>query len=133
MSPDVIRIAAAVISRDDGRVLVVRKKGSHAFIQPGGKIEPGEDPIQALCRELDEELALSIAPTLPVYIGTFSAPAVNERGSTVTAQVYTLSHTGEVHPKAELEEIAWIDPKDPGDLELAPLTRDHIFRAPQLR
>ncbi len=133
MSPDVIRIAAAVISRDDGRVLVVRKKGSHAFIQPGGKIEPGEDPIQALCRELDEELALSIAPTLPVYIGTFSAPAVNERDSTVIAQVYTLSHTGEVHPKAELEEIAWIDPKDPGDLELAPLTRDHIFRAPQLR
>lgn len=133
MSPDVIRIAAAVISRDDGRVLVVRKKGSHAFIQPGGKIEPDEDPIQALCRELDEELALSIAPTLPVYIGTFSAPAVNESGSAVIAQVYTLSHTGEVHPKAELEEIAWIDPKDPGDLELAPLTRDHIFRAPQLR
>ncbi|WP_312315631.1 NUDIX domain-containing protein [Stenotrophomonas sp.] len=132
MSPDVIRIAAAVISRDDGKVLVVRKKGSHAFIQPGGKIEPGEDPIQALCRELDEELGLTIAPTLPAFIGTFSAPAVNERGSTVIAQVYTFSHTGEVHPKAELEEIAWIDRKNSGDLELAPLTRDHIFRALQL-
>ncbi|RRU14933.1 NUDIX domain-containing protein [Stenotrophomonas sp. 278] len=133
MSPNVIQIAAAVISRDDGKVLVVRKKGSHAFIQPGGKIEPGEDPIQALCRELDEELGLTIAPTLPTFIGTFSAPAVNERGSIVTAQVYTFSHTGEVHPKAELEEIVWIDPKNPGDLELAPLTRDHIFRASALR
>lgn len=133
MSPNVIQIAAAVISRDDGKVLVVRKKGSHAFIQPGGKIEPGEDPIQALCRELDEELGLTIAPTLPTFIGTFSAPAVNERGSIVTAQVYTFSHRGEVHPKAELEEIAWIDPKNSGDLELAPLTRDHIFRAPALR
>lgn len=133
MSPNVIQIAAAVISRDDGKVLVVRKKGSHAFIQPGGKIEPGEDPIQALCRELDEELGLTIAPTLPTFIGTFSAPAVNERGSIVTAQVYTFSHTGDVHPKAELEEIAWIDPKNPGDLELASLTRDHIFQAPALR
>lgn len=133
MSPNVIQIAAAVISRDDGKVLVVRKKGSHAFIQPGGKIEPGEDPIQALYRELDEELGLTIAPTLPTFIGTFSAPAVNERGSIVTAQVYTFSHTGEVHPKAELEEIVWIDPKNPGDLELAPLTRDHIFRASALR
>ncbi len=133
MSPNVIQIAAAVISRDDGKVLVVRKKGLHAFIQPGGKIEPGEDPIQALCRELDEELGLTIAPTLPTFIGTFSAPAVNERGSIVTAQVYTFTHTGDVHPKAELEEIAWIDPRNPGDLELAPLTRDHIFQAPALR
>jgi len=36
-----IPIAAALVCRADGRMLLVRKRGAFAFMQPGGKIEPG--------------------------------------------------------------------------------------------
>ena len=53
---ETIRIAAAIILDSDGRVLLVRKRGSAFFMQPGGKHEPGESDLDALRRELREEL-----------------------------------------------------------------------------
>ena|ERR1041385_2392225 len=54
-------VVAAVIERD-GRVLICRRKpgGRHPLKWefPGGKVEPGEDPREALARELREELAI---------------------------------------------------------------------------
>ncbi len=47
-----IRIVAAVIRDDAGRVLLVRKRGTKAFMQPGGKLDAGEDDITALSREI---------------------------------------------------------------------------------
>lgn len=38
MTDPVLRIVAAVVLDDDGHVLVVRKRGTTAFMQPGGKI-----------------------------------------------------------------------------------------------
>ena len=42
-----IRIVAAVIVDEAGRLLLVRKRGTQAFMQPGGKIAPGETLAQA--------------------------------------------------------------------------------------
>lgn len=54
-------VAAAVII-EDGRVLLTqRKSGAHlagAWEFPGGKVEAGEDPRDALARELREELGI---------------------------------------------------------------------------
>lgn len=49
-----IRISAAVIVDAEGRILVVRKRGTTAFMQPGGKIDPGETALAAVRRELVE-------------------------------------------------------------------------------
>ncbi len=57
-----IGVAAAVILRTDGRALLVRKRGTAAFMQPGGKIEPGESLSAALPRELVEETELRVSP-----------------------------------------------------------------------
>ncbi|KAB2897185.1 MAG: NUDIX domain-containing protein, partial [Dokdonella sp.] len=53
--PRLIRTVAAVIADDAGRVLLVRKRGSRIFIQPGGKPVAGEDALATLARELAEE------------------------------------------------------------------------------
>lgn len=73
--PNIIRIAAALLIDPQGRTLLVRKRGTEAFMQPGGKIDAGETPVQALVRELQEELGLRIDPAQAMHLGQFSAPA----------------------------------------------------------
>ena len=124
-----IRIAAAAITRADGATLLVRKRGTTAFMQPGGKIDGEETPIAALCRELSEELGLSIRPEEASYLGLFSAPAANEPGYVVTAEMFLLSTDADIQPQAEIEEILWLHPEDAEGLELAPLTKDKVLPA----
>ena len=126
-SPDAIRIAAAVIVRPDGMTLLVRKRGTTAFMQPGGKIEPDERPLQALCRELAEEIGLTVDSGRPVYLGRFEAPAAHEDDRMVEAEIFRLDIAEPVAATAEIEEIAWVDPREPGPLPLAALTRDHVL------
>ena len=125
--PNTIRIAAAVLIGPDGQTLLVRKRGTQAFMQPGGKIDAHEQPIDALARELEEELALTIDPARATYLGHFCAPAVNEPGFEVQAELFLLHIDAVVAPAAEIEEVQWIDPRGDGGVTLAPLTRDVIL------
>ncbi|WP_160106737.1 NUDIX hydrolase [Pseudomonas izuensis] len=125
--PALIHIAAALLVGPDGRTLLVRKRGTEAFMQPGGKIEADEQPVNALARELEEELGLVIDPAHATFLGQFSAPAANEPGFVVKAEIFLLTINSDVTPAAEIEEVIWIDPTTDGDLVLAPLTRDLIL------
>ena len=120
-----IRIAAAVIEDLEGRVLLVRKFRTRFFMQPGGKLQDAETPLEALARELEEELRCSLLQS--EFLGTFSAPAANEPQRTVEAFLFWAKITGSIQPAAEIEEILWIDPSRLGDLSLAPLTWDHVL------
>lgn len=122
-----IRIAAAIIADAAGRLLLVRKRGTSAFMQPGGKIEPDEEPVDALVRELREELGLMIDPGAASRLGLFSAPAANEPDCTVEAELFTLSIDSEPIPAAEIEEMTWLDADAASSIELAPLTRDVVL------
>jgi 8-oxo-dGTP diphosphatase len=114
-------IVTAVIRDPAGRMLVVRKRGSAMFMKPGGKREAGEDDLAALARELDEEIGCRlIGATL---LGAFEAPAANEPGFTVRAAAYLAQVEGDITARAEIEELAWIDPAAPRDIVLAPLMR----------
>lgn len=127
VSSRTIRIAAALLIAADGRTLLVRKRGTEAFMQPGGKIEAHEQPLQALVRELQEELGLVVDPTQASYLGQFAAPAANEPGFTVEAEVFLLPIEQAVSPEAEIEEVLWLDPQQETSVRLAPLTRDLIL------
>jgi 8-oxo-dGTP diphosphatase len=122
-----IRIAAALIRNEAGHVLLVRKRGTSFFMQPGGKIEPHETPRAALTRELEEELRLSIDAALPHYLGKFVAAAAGVEGRLVEADLFDVRIDGAVAPAAEIEDIAWIDPFATPSLPLAALSRDHIL------
>lgn len=126
-SEAVIRIVAAVVTDERNHVLVVRKRGTSSFMQPGGKIEPGEEPLQALIREVAEELGAGVDASSVRALGDYRAAAANEPGHVVEAQLYSVSLDGEPHPAAEIEELAWVDPHSPGAIELAPLTRQTVF------
>jgi 8-oxo-dGTP pyrophosphatase MutT (NUDIX family) len=121
-----IRIAAAVIVDAQGRTLLVRKRGRAAYMQAGGKVAADETPAQALLREIREELDCDLAEQ-PVPLGCFRAPAANEPGRMVDAELFAVTLTGEICPAAEIEDAIWHDPADPDSVLLAPLTRDHVL------
>jgi uncharacterized protein (TIGR00730 family) len=120
-----IRIAAAVVADQDGRILLVRKRNTLFFMQPGGKLDNGETALATLTRELREELGCTLLKA--DFLGVFSAPAANEPMHRVEASLFHADITGDIKPGAEIEEVAWVEPSQTGDLPLAPLTRDHVL------
>ena len=124
-----IHIAAAALMRADGATLLVRKHGTTAFMQPGGKIDCGEAPLVALYRELDEELGLQPSDEGALYLGRFEALATHEAGDRIIAELYRVETAETLSARSEIEEIRWLLPPDRSALELAPLTRDIVLPA----
>jgi 8-oxo-dGTP diphosphatase len=123
----VVGIVAAVILDGAGNTLLVRKRGTASFMQPGGKPTRGETPVGALEREIVEELGCELEPASCRALGRFSAPAANEPGWTVEAELFSARLSGEIRLDAEIEEAVWIDPDVEPSFQLAPLTRDHAL------
>lgn len=123
-----ISIAAAIITDKKGRCLLVRKRGTRYFMQPGGKPETGENPEAALIRELEEELNFSVMPEELVSLGRFTDTAANEPDCIVEADIFHIATDRlSFEPTAEIEEAIWFEPGTPLDIELAPLTENHML------
>ncbi len=64
-----LHVAVGVL-RHRGQVLVSRRRAGDEFAGlwefPGGKLEPGETPVQALRRELAEELGIEVGRVMPL-------------------------------------------------------------------
>lgn len=123
----VIFIAAALLHDGAGKILLVRKRNTQAFMQPGGKIEPGETPQITLIREVKEELGIKVAPESCHFLRQIEAPAANEPGYIVQAELFALLWSGTVSAAAEIAEIRWVTPDEARSLILAPLTRDCVL------
>jgi 8-oxo-dGTP diphosphatase len=66
--PPTLTVVAAVVIRDGRVLLTQRLESSHLALHwefPGGKIEPGESPPEALKREMREELDVAAAIDAP--------------------------------------------------------------------
>jgi 8-oxo-dGTP diphosphatase len=64
MTKPLLLVAAVALIDDDSRVLIAQRPEGKSMAGlwefPGGKVEPGETPEDALCRELKEELDIEL-------------------------------------------------------------------------
>jgi 8-oxo-dGTP pyrophosphatase MutT (NUDIX family) len=101
--------AVAWVHVADGRILGARTRGRDVFYIPGGKPEPGESQVEALVREVREELTVELDPSTVRHLGTYTAEAHGQPpGTLVRMACFTGDHTGTPAPGREIEEIAWL-------------------------
>lgn len=103
-------ICACLLSMTEDHILLVRARGKRVWYLPGGKINPGEQPVDALCRELLEELGVEIKPEDCFYLKTVVGPSHDLRDK-VKLICFAATLPPQIQAKAEIAEIAWIPKK----------------------
>jgi len=114
-------IAAAVLDRR-GLLLVSKRAAPDVYYLPGGKPDPGEQPLDCLSRELAEELGVGIESAEP--FAEVRAPAALE-GVPMWMTVFLARLSGVPEPAAEIASLRFW-PHD-GGLSLAPAVRDCVI------
>ena len=100
----------ALMPDESGRVLLVRQRYAPGWHLPGGGVERGEPPAEAIVRELKEEVGLQ-SHGAPALQGLFT------RVVGMTTNLVALYRVAQARiafqPNAEIVEILWADPKAP--------------------
>ena len=106
---DILLVAACALIDADGRVLLAKRPQGRPMAGlwefPGGKVEPGETPEVALIRELEEELAIRVAPSClaPFTFASHGYPAFH-----LLMPLYLCrSWDGEISAQ-QGQELAWV-------------------------
>ncbi|MBD1395956.1 NUDIX domain-containing protein [Pontibacter sp. JH31] len=97
----------------DGKILSTRSKGRTKYYFPGGKRELGESDFEALSREINEELSVSLIEDSTRFLGIFQAQADSHPdGVQVQMTCYTGAYTGTIAADSEIEEVVWLTYQD---------------------
>jgi 8-oxo-dGTP diphosphatase len=113
MTRRTVLVVAAALYDAEGRILLAQRPAGKSMAGlwefPGGKIEPGETPEQALVRELHEELSIMVDETSlkPITFASHAYPDFH----LLMPLFSTESWEGELAPR-EGQTLAWVRSSD---------------------
>ncbi|MBX9796441.1 (deoxy)nucleoside triphosphate pyrophosphohydrolase [Sphingomonas sp.] len=120
-------VVAAALVDGDGRVLLQQrppgKQMAGLWEFPGGKIEPGETPEEALIRELAEELGISVSEAC-LAPATFASAPLEDRH--LLLLLFVCRKWQGVPRAVEASGLRWVRPLDMHGLEMPPADRPLI-------
>lgn len=115
------------------KVMLSWEKGKTAWILPGGKREKGESDIDALARELKEELSIDLIKESARYFNTYQGQA-HGKGEGVLVRIicYTGKYSGEIKLNPPVKKLGWVDSKEeklsiPGKILIADLKDKNLI------
>lgn len=112
----VVQVAVAILIKPNGEYLLASRPNGKGWAGwwefPGGKIESGEQPAQALTRELQEELGITPTEIQPWLKRRYDYPATNDaEAKTVLLHFYFVkAWQGNLHA-LEGQQLAWQQPQ----------------------
>ena len=118
---NILLVVACALIDHDGRVLLAKRPEGQSFAGlwefPGGKVEPGERPEDAVIRELQEELGIDITESClaPLSFASHSYEAFHLLMPLFVCRTWE----GEISPQ-DGQELAWVQPLRMADYEMPP-------------
>jgi 8-oxo-dGTP pyrophosphatase MutT (NUDIX family) len=101
---------AGLILIKDKKLLLAFSKNKKAWYLPGGKVDANESSVEAIQREIKEELNLDIDPVGLKFYCHITVQAYGEQQHLMMEQDCFLYETnGEITPNNEIEAIAYFD------------------------
>ena len=106
MKEKIVEVAVAVLQRPDNTFLMAQRPQGKAYADywefPGGKVEAGESPYQALVRELHEELGIEVKTAYPWLTRVFTYPH-----GTVRLNFFRVTHWQGAPDGREGQLLSW--------------------------
>ncbi|MBX6425796.1 MAG: 8-oxo-dGTP diphosphatase MutT [Variibacter sp.] len=121
MPVDLLLVAACALVDVDGRVLISQRPANKAMAGlwefPGGKVEKGERPEDALIRELKEELGITVreACLAPLAFASHSYPDFH-----LLMPLYVCRRWEGIPTPREGQRLAWVRPNRLRDYAMPP-------------
>lgn len=119
-SPPPIHVVAGVLSDARGRILLARREGARELAGlwefPGGKVEPGETPRQALARELREEIGIELDEDAPAPL--ISVPHRMANGKRILLDAYRIARFRGRARGMESQAVTWVPPERLGNYSM---------------
>lgn len=112
-----VEVAVAILVRADGRILLAQRPSAKVYSGywefPGGKVEPGEPVVDALAREVLEELGVDVTRAYPWIVRRFVYPH-----ATVRLNFFRVTDWRGELQSVEGQMLSW---QDPAAVDVAPM------------
>jgi len=117
-----LHVVAGVLRDERGRVLLAERPAGKQLAGlwefPGGKLEEGEVPVDALARELREELGIVVESARPLI-------AIPHDGAqrAIRLDIWDVSAWSGEFASHDGQRLAWVEPDALGDMPMPPADR----------
>ncbi|ELC3206665.1 NUDIX domain-containing protein [Vibrio parahaemolyticus] len=119
---------SAGIIIENRSLLVLRSKGKDTFFAPGGKPDICESSEDALVRELNEEVGITLKKDDYSFFNSYTAPASGNEDINVEMDVYMINtYKGKIKLASEIDEMKWVNTSNINKVKVSSIFKNKVF------